>query len=581
MVGILISSFIASLIPLSCGYFTNKFFFKNKNINLFEYGIYGFLTIGIIALILNFFYPLTQSLNNLFLIPIFFFLRGIFKEGKIYLFLKINFLISVLVTIFIAFDTVYRPDAGWYHLPFTKILNDFKIIFGTASLHPMFGVNSILQYISAAFNNSILSDKGVLFPNALIAIYFFCFFIYELFKKNNNFLKKFFSFFILSYMFIEANRYSEYGNDIPGLFYFLYVIYLFLDVKKYNLSYKEFEKISLFSVFVFTIKTFLIFIFLIPLIFFIKNIKKKILPLFASFFLIVWFTKNILISGCLIYPINFTCFNNLDWYSSNPKFQISALNSSQFTELYIKGWYNEKNIINISEDNFQNNLEKKSNFLKNFNWLNKYWLSNNFKNIIKRFDYFIILILLLILINKIILKNKLLPRKKYFLNTKIKIILFIGLVGTSAFFYKFPDGRYGASYILITLFCILINFFDKISFPDSIKQINKSLVSITLSLLCLVMVTKSIVRINSNYNNTNSAWPNIYDLDNPNNGKTNFESVEKNGTKIFYSSSDNLKIVHKNLCAYNKAPCAPTKNYLNQFNIEKNNLGYLILKLNK
>ena len=312
-----------------------------------------------------------------------------------------------------------------------------------------------------------------------------------------------------------------------------------------------------------------------------KIIKKKFFPFFAFFFLTIWFIKNILISGCLIYPVNFTCFNNLEWYSSNPKFQISALNSSQFTELYIKGWYNEEKIKNISEDDYQNDLEKKNSFLKNFNWLNKYWLSNNFKNIIKRFDYFIILILLLILINKIILKNKLLPRKKYFLNTKIKIILFIGLVVTSVFFYKFPDGRYGASYILITLFCILVNFFEKISFPVSMKQINKSLVSITLSFLCLVMVTKSIVRINSNYNYTNSAWPNIYDLDNPNNGKTNFKFVEKNGTKIFYSLSDNLKIVHKNLCAYNKAPCTPTKNYLNQFNIEKNNFGYLTLKLNK
>ena len=214
----------------------------------------------------------------------------------------------------------------------------------------------------------------------------------------------------------------------------MYVIYLFLDIKKYNLSYKEFEKISLFSVFAFTIKTFLIFIFIIPLIFFIKNIKKKIFPLIASFFLIAWFIKNILISGCLIYPVNFTCSNNLKWYSSNPKFQISALNSSQFTELYIKGWYNEKNIINISEDNYQYDLEKKNRFLKNFNWLNKNWLSNNFKNIIKRFDYFIILILLLILINKFVLRNKLLPRKKFFLNTEIKIIFFIGLIGTSVFF---------------------------------------------------------------------------------------------------------------------------------------------------
>ena len=68
--------------------------------------------------------------------------------------------------------------------------------------------------------------------------------------------------------------------------------------------------------------------------------------------------KNILISGCLIYPVNFTCFNNLEWYSSNPKFQISALNSSQFTELYIKGWYNKENIKNISKDNYQNELKK-------------------------------------------------------------------------------------------------------------------------------------------------------------------------------------------------------------------------------
>ena len=51
MTGILLSTFIASLIPLSYGYFLNKFFFKNANINLFEYGIYGFLPIGLIALI--------------------------------------------------------------------------------------------------------------------------------------------------------------------------------------------------------------------------------------------------------------------------------------------------------------------------------------------------------------------------------------------------------------------------------------------------------------------------------------------------------------------------------------------------
>ena len=95
------------------------------------------------------------------------------------------------------------------------------------------------------------------------------------------------------------------------------------------------------------------------------------------------------------------------------------------------------------------------------------------------------------------------------------------------------------------------------------------------------MVTKNTVRIYSKYNYVNSAWPNIYDINNPNNTKVDFNFVEKNRTNIYFSTSDNLKIVHKNLCAYNLAPCTPTKNYLNQFNVDKNKLGYLTLKLNK
>ena len=87
----------------------------------------------------------------------------------------------------------------------------------------------------------------------------------------------------------------------------------------------------------------------------------------------------------------------------------------------------------------------------------------------------------MILINKFILKNKFLPRKNYFLNTEIKITLLTGLVETSVFLYKFPDGRYEQLYSN-HLFCIFINFFEKISFPDSIKRINKSLVSVTLSI---------------------------------------------------------------------------------------------------
>ena len=41
---------------------------------------------------------------------------------------------------------LFRPDAGLYHLPFTKILNEEKLILGLSNLHFRFGHTSILQY---------------------------------------------------------------------------------------------------------------------------------------------------------------------------------------------------------------------------------------------------------------------------------------------------------------------------------------------------------------------------------------------------------------------------------------------------
>ena len=39
-------------------------------------------------------------------------------------------LLSLICLAIITFDNTYRPDAGLYHLPFTKILNEEKIIVG-------------------------------------------------------------------------------------------------------------------------------------------------------------------------------------------------------------------------------------------------------------------------------------------------------------------------------------------------------------------------------------------------------------------------------------------------------------------
>ena len=52
-----------------------------------------------------------------------------------------------------------RPDAGLYHLPFINIINDSKLIFGSANLEFRFGHTSILQYLAAGFNNIVFTEK--------------------------------------------------------------------------------------------------------------------------------------------------------------------------------------------------------------------------------------------------------------------------------------------------------------------------------------------------------------------------------------------------------------------------------------
>ena len=124
-------------------------------------------------------------------------------------------------------SNTYRPDAGLYHLPYTNILNEEKIIFGLSNLHFRFGHISIIQYTSAIFNNFIFSSNGIIFPSALIysaILINFCFQILSYLKKRNYNIHLFF--LILTIIFISGKigRYSEFGNDIPAHILFLFLI---------------------------------------------------------------------------------------------------------------------------------------------------------------------------------------------------------------------------------------------------------------------------------------------------------------------------------------------------------------------
>ena len=589
---------IASLFSVFTGRFLLSTLGIKLNKNQFSYseqGFFGLILLSFIALLLNFFYPIDSNIASFALLIPFFQIFFEFKKLNNKLIKQIFFhslIISIVCFIFISFDNVNRPDAGIYHLPYIKILNEFKIFSGVVSLNPVFGATSIIQYTSAIFNNFLFKDVGITIPLALLAIYLIEYFVKQFFLKNNDTSYRLLLFLIITYIFLEMNRYSEYGNDNPAhlsLFYFVSLIFR----KEFSLKIdKNFKILTLVSLFIFLNKLFFIFILLFPVIIWIKNklyLKRKFFPFFSVVFFSLWVIKNIFISGCAIYPVKITCIERLSWYSNNPKFIIAAENLSQFSELHAKNWSdivdNEKYL------NYENNIKKKKIFLKNFNWLTSSSTSENAKyGFLKIFNNYIFIIFIILIIY-IFYNPKLPKRKKDTLNFNKRFILTVSIISTVILFYKFPLGRYGTSY-----FIILIYFLFYFLFKNKIKILDQKKIKKTFTYLVvftgLIFLSKNVSKIALNFDVEyyQKPWPRIYEnkdelksLNAGSNNPINHNQILKdNLLKIYYINDLNYWTSDRSTtCMYNKSPCAQTSINFNQFKILKTKRDYYIIRLNK
>jgi hypothetical protein len=535
------------------GYLLNIFLFGIKNkISLEEKGLFGFIVVGFIALIVNFFLPLNLIINNVlfFLIIVAGIFYKFFEIDKIKL-IKNIILISLLAYIFTIYSTVNRPDAFLYHLPYSNILNDHKIILGLSNLHHRFAHISIFQYISSFYVNNLFNTNGLLIPTSLLTSLFFIFtfkkfkFDFEnvLTRKNSIFI-----FFILTISFYSFNRYSGWGNDAQvHIFYFLLSIYL-LDYLKDKNSIESFNKVILISSFIFLLKTFYIITIIIPIFIFLTLKKKNIFLrsktfFFASLLIILWLIKNLLISGCLIYPLNASCIKSLSWF--NPATKDKAIEG----QIWAKDWPNR----------LDKNIQAKD-YLKDFNWL-KSWLNNHFDIVIAKIFpviLFIIIIFLFFYFTKCLKKNNY-PKDKNFLF----FFIIFNLFGSIIWFLKFPIYRYGYSYIYMFLLFLSYYFFIKNINIIKVFRFKKYLYSIILIFFSTILV-KNINRII--INNDYSMVPLI---SNAGVSSTIIKNYDLNNNFTHYSTK-------KNYCGYFLSPCSN-----NSYRVfVDNKLNYKIIKLN-
>ncbi len=338
------------------------------------------------------------------------------------------------------------------------------------------------------------------------------------------------------------NRYSEYGNDAPAHFLVFFLISEVLLIKN-KFDQKEYINHLILSLFIIQNKITLLFIIFVNLISLNKvNFKSLLIDkkfIFCNFFLFIWLTKNIILSGCLLYPIKFTCYEKFSWVNTE---EIKIVSVS--AEAWTKGWSNRKPEIVLSQNNFN----------KDFNWI-KPWTDVHLKLILSILLPYLIFCLTLIIIFKIKYKNKIsfsFPREYFYY-----FLIFIAC--STIWFLKSPLYRYGYSFIICTVAFIFAYFCLKIDFGVKRKI---QLFNIVLILALTVFIGKNIIRVYKSDNNyINYPWPKYYSMTQENK-LTNFKNKKLGNLSILipingycmyvkkvcshYGITNELKIYEKN-----------------------------------
>ncbi len=507
----------------------NHSFKKEKTfLNYSYFLIFSGIVISLIALILNFFTSLNLTINS---ILIFLSLILIYKKKE--LFFKKEYILfcitcSLIIFFLIVFSDTYRPDSGLYHWPFINILNNEKIIFGLSNLHFRFGHISLIQYYSAILNNHLFSFNGMIFPASLIYVGVLINFLCYTKKYIENNTKNSHLIFLITvsiYIIAKMNRFSEFGNDTPAHLLFLFLISeLLLSIKKSKVT--DFNRLFLISVYVILQKLTLLFSILIPFIIVNQKNYLKILisksNIFTLILLFSWIIKNIIISGCLIYPAQKTCISNFIWTDVNKTAQVSYEN-----EAWAKGWYDKKYGAN--------HLSHKD-YIKDYSWI-RYWINSTGKEIIKIIlVYFVVLITFF---SFLVSQKKIITKKK--LDKKILFLTIVLFSGTFFWFLNFPVYRYGTSYIISLISLFFVIYLNNFNFEKIKKK-----VFIILILCFSIFISKNsnrIIKAEKSY--FNKPWPKYYSHGN----KNIYLKPQKkniNGKIIYYSKSP---------CMYGKAPC--------------------------
>lgn len=473
-------------------FYNGKFitdFLKNNEyrFNFFEIAFFGIIFTSLVAQSLNFFFPLN---DNVIYINLIFILIFIYFNKKTALSIKIKKIDMTYVMFFILiilniYGSQFSDDLDHYHYKYINNTDNTNYIIGLSHLHWAFG-NSSIWLISHSYFNfdySRLQDihvlNGLFFFLILGALYFN--FKNAIIKKKNSVFAPILLFLII-FILIKYTRLKEFGLDRPAFLalYFFISFYIknFLINTQPKMISENILLLTYISIFIFYIKINFFFIGLIPLYYIVKYNKFNLLlslsflPIY--FFIFSYLLKNILISGCLIYPLPISCFDFVSWSAKE----------------IAEKWYFLNEVLNKSWYQYNGNLED-IDYVKNFNWIET-WFN---KSKIELIEFTVTTLFSLSLVLFSFKKSSLNKNPVYNFRSKeiLNIFVFLTIITFCFFIFKLPVIR--MSHYLFIFFSIITIIF---LFQKFHLNSRTNFITIIL-LLCIVFnISKNLLRINKN-----------------------------------------------------------------------------------
>ena len=486
--------FLIVLSTIGLGFLSLKLFGKT---NLNDLGYIGLL--GVFFLI---FYSMLSHL---------FFKHGLVSNSIVMLIGLTGFLLNIKTFIkkldsgifFLTFAIMFisvviiknHDDFNYYHFPYTYYLNEYPLIIGLGQYGHGFRTPSSLFYLNSIFYLPIVKYYMINVGAVMIMGFSNLIILKNLIKtvKSGNF-NYLFILELLSFAFINIffYRIAEHGTDrsaqILILIFVMELLYFIRNVKTHKLFLsKTFLLLGIIA----SLKAFYILYFVFFLQIFYILYKNKLLSevlkllkfrnIFFNFFcilILLVFLTYFFNTGCLIYPVSFTCFESNSWAI---KIEVVEL---------MNNWYQQWSKGGATPNYSVENPEL---YLQNFNWV-KNWIDIYFFN--KVSDFILGLIFLFIILFIILFFKNIKFKKKAINigNKKLFLTYFIICILAIEWFTNHPSLRYGG-YVLI--FLMLAIPFTKLIEKNFQKLIYiKTRVLYFIVIVVVIFLVRNIDRIN-------------------------------------------------------------------------------------